>query len=88
MSNPLKFNARLKRVYRHTVHVRSPGDWTHFSSTFTAPKRNQFDYMFVTLYAYLPGEAAYDNVVLRKLTAKELKAHYRKHGRPKDKRLR
>ena len=87
-SNPQKFTARLKRVYRHTVHARAGGDWQHFSSTHAAPERHACDYMFVTLYAYLPGEASYDNVVLRKLTAKELKAHYREHGRPKSRRLR
>jgi len=87
-SNPWTFTTRLKRRYRHQVNVGKPGKWQHFSSTFAAQKRYQYDYMFVTLYAYLPGEAAYDNVVLRKLTSGELKAHYKERGRPRDKRLR
>ena len=87
-SNPLKLTARLKRCFRAQVNAKTPGQWTRFNKTFAPQKRYQFDYMFVTLYAYLPGEAAYDNVVLRKLTASELKAHRGKRGRPKDKRLR
>lgn len=87
-SNPMKLQTRLKRRFRHQVNAGKPGGWKHFSSTFAAQKRYQFDYMFVTLYAYLPGEAAYDNVVLRKLTSSELKAHHRERGKPRDKRLR
>jgi hypothetical protein len=87
-SNPLKFTHRLKRRFRKHINVNFPSDWKHFSATFAAQKRYAFDYMFVTLYAYLPGEASYDNVVLRKLTASELKEHYQRRGRPKDKRLR
>ena len=87
-SNPLKLTTRLKRRFRHQVNVEKPGDWQHFSSTFAPQERYQFDYMFVTLYAYLPGEAAYDNVVLRKLSARELEAHHRARGRVRDKRLR
>jgi len=87
-SNPMKLTARLKRRFRHQVNAGTPRDWKHFSSTFAPQKRYQFDYMFVTLYAYLPGEAAYDNVVLRKLSSRELKDHHRDRGRIKDKRLR
>lgn len=87
-SNPLKLTTRLKRRFRHHVNAETPRNWTHFSSTFAAQKKYGYDYMFVTLYAYLPGEAAYDNVVLRKLTAKELKDHHRERGGIKDKRLR
>lgn len=87
-SNPMKLTKRLKRVYRKQINCNKPAEWTHFAETFAPPKRSQFDYMFVTLYAYLPGEAAYDNVVLCKLTRSELKLHKLENPGPKDKRLR
>jgi len=87
-SNPLKLKTRLKRVFRKQVHAGSPGRWQRFSEQFAAPKRYEFDYMFVTLYAYMPGKAEYDNVVLRKLSRRELADYWRKKGEPKEKRLR
>jgi len=87
-SNPLKLKTRLKRVFRKQVHAGSPGQWQRFSEKFVPPKRYEFDYMFVTLYAYIPGRAEYDNVVLRKLTRRELADYRREKGEPKEKRLR
>ena len=87
-SNPLRLKTRLKRVFRKQVHPGSPGQWQRFSEPFAAPKRYEFDYMFVTLYAYMPGKAQYDNVVLRRLSQRELLEYRREKGEPKDKRLR
>ena len=87
-SNPLKLNSRLKRVFRKQVNPGSPGQWQRFSEPFAAPKRYEFDYMFVTLYAYMPGKAQYDNVVLRRLSQRELLDYWNERGEPKDKRLR
>jgi hypothetical protein len=87
-ANPLKQTIRLKRVFRKHIDAGTPAAWTHFSETFVAPDRYQFDCMYVSLYAYLPGEAAFDNVVLRKLTPAELATHKKANPGPKDKRLR
>ncbi|QNN23227.1 hypothetical protein HED60_13415 [Planctomycetales bacterium ZRK34] len=87
-SNPLRQTVRLKRVFRKHIDAKTPTTWTHFSETFVAPDRYAFDWMYVSLYAYLPGEAAFDNVVLRKLTPAELAAHRSANPGPKDKRLR
>jgi hypothetical protein len=78
-ANPWGQGTRLKRVFRKQVNAGKPVDWTCFSAQFIPPSRNQFDYMFVNLYAYLPGKAAYDSVVLRKLTKSEIRA-LRKDG--------
>ena len=86
-SNPLKQGVRLKRVFRKQVAAESPRTWTRFSEQFVPPKRYRFDAMFVTLYAYMPGEAAYDNVVLRKLSRAELAVYLKSTPQPKDPRF-
>lgn len=87
-SNPLRQSVRLKRVFRKHIDAGTPAAWTRFSEKFVAPDRYAFDCMYVSLYAYLPGEAAFDNVVLRKLTPRELAAFKAQNPGPKDKRLR
>lgn len=87
-ANPLKLSMRLKRVFRKQVHAGSPKQWQRFSEKLVPPKRYEFDYMFVTLYAYMPGEARYDDVVLRKLTQGELEAYVGARRKYKDKRFR
>ena len=87
-SNPLNQRTRLKRVYRKQVNAGAPTTWTRFKDRFVAPRHYQFDYMFVTLYAYLPGKAWYDNVVLRKLTRAEQTQYLQQHPGPKNRRLR
>lgn len=77
-SNVYDIPGRLKRVYRKQINCETPGNWKHFADTFAAPSEQYgFDYLMVNLYAFLPGEAAYDNVVLRKATRSEAAA-YRK----------
>jgi hypothetical protein len=87
-ANPFKQDVRLKRVYRKQVPAGRPRSWTRFSEKFTAPQRYQFDCMFINLYAYLPGEAAYRTVSLRQLTARELAAFRRENPGPRERRLR
>ncbi len=87
-ANPLKQKMRLKRVFRKQVNAGKPEDWRRYREPFVAPKRYEFDYMFVSLYAYLPGKAAYDNVKLRRLSAAELREYRKANPGPKDKRLR
>lgn len=73
--NPLEQQYRLKRVFRKHINADAPTQWERFTYKFAPPKRYEFDLMFVTLYAYLPGEAWFDNVVLRKLTPQETAAY-------------
>lgn len=71
-SNPLRQTTRLKRTFRKQVDVQNPGNWKHFAEGFVPPRGHEIDAMSVTLYAYYPkGEAAFDNVVLRKLSQRE-----------------
>ena len=46
-----------------------------------------FDYMSVKLYAYMPGEAWFDNVSLRAMTSSELRSFLSTKRKPKDKRF-
>jgi len=88
-SNPMKLKYFLKRGFRKHINAGSPNTWTHFSETFMPPERYaDVDYMFVSLYGYLEGECAFDNVVLRKLTPQERAAHIKANPGPKDDRLR
>ncbi len=93
-ANPLKQKVRLKRVFRKQVNVGRPTDLTIFGrdekrkGQFIPPERSRFDVMFVSLYAYLPGRAAFDDIVLRKLTRKEYAALKKLRPGPKDRRLR
>ncbi len=73
-ANPLGQTVRLKRVFRKQINAGTPTQWQRFGDRFLPPKRHEFDFMFVNLYAYLPGKAAYDRVVLRQLSAAETRA--------------
>lgn len=75
-ANVYNIPSRLKRVYRKQINCETPGSWKHFEDAFAAPSEQYgFDYLMVNLYAFLPGEAAYDNVVLRKATKREAEAY-------------
>lgn len=86
--NPLKLTTRLKRVFRKHINAGGTAEWKRYGEYFVAPQRSQFDYMFVTLYGYLPGEGAFDNVVLRQLSDKERAKFLEENPGPKDERLR
>jgi len=86
--NPMQIPVRLKRVYRKQINVGAPRQWERVEARFTAPRRYVFDYLMVNLYAYMPGEAAYDNVRLRQLTKRELARFLEDNPGPKDRRLR
>ena len=74
-ANPYGQTYRLQRVFRKQINIETPGAWQTFSQHFVPRKRYLFDVMFVTLYAYRPGEAAFDNVVIRQLGPAERHAH-------------
>jgi len=76
----------IERSYRAPVNCGSPSTWTRFSRDIVAPKRYRFDYMTVKLYVYLPGEAWFDNVAVRPMTARELRS-YLSRRKVKDKRF-
>lgn len=79
-SNPLKQTFRLRRNFRQSINAQTPGQWTTFREQFIPegrqvgenPDTKYSDVLIVNLYAYLPGEAAYDNVVIRRLTSAEV----------------
>jgi hypothetical protein len=88
--NPNKMTMRIKRTFREHLYIKSPGNWTTFKEQFLVPENKyRFDLMYVSLYAYgAKGEAGFDNVVLRKLSAAEVEAYKRENPPPKDERFR
>jgi len=65
------------------------GPWKRYRKEVVAPRRYRFEWMTVKLYAYMPGEAWFDNIHLRPMTRKELKAFVTtRNARIRDKRFR
>jgi len=87
-ADPHGHTHRLKRVFRKQINIGTPSTWQTFSQRFVPREGYAFDAMFVTLYAYHPGEAAYDNVVLRQLSPVERQAHLKQKKAAKETRLR
>ncbi len=77
---------RLDRTFRAQVNCGSPANWQSFSKEILAPKRYQFEFISVKLYAYMPGEAWFDNVAIRPMTPKEYD-DFVSSKKPKDKRF-
>lgn len=84
--DPAKPKDGLERSYRAHVNCGSPADWQTFTKEIVAPKRYQFDHISVKLYAYMPGEAWFDNVAIRPMTSKEYN-DFIATKKPKDKRF-
>ena len=76
----------LERSYRAHTNCGSPAAWKTFEDEIVAPKRYQFDYISVKLYAYMPGEAWFDDVSIVPMTAKELD-DFKSKKKVKDKRF-
>jgi hypothetical protein len=77
----------VERKYRCPVNCGSSPNWQHFTREFSPPKNYQIDFMSVKLYAYMPGEAWYDNVSLRLMTEKEMSQFLSSAPKAKDKRF-
>ncbi len=77
----------IERCYRAHIYAGSSATWKHYHQDFSPPKRYYFDFMVVKLYAYMPGEAWFDNVSLRPMTDKEMADHLAANSKPGDKRF-
>jgi hypothetical protein len=78
----------IDRIYRVNMEIGTPKQWQHFSRGFTPPKRYRFEWMHIKLYAYMPGEAWFDNVKLEKMTEVELREYLQqKQHKVKDSRF-
>lgn len=77
----------IERVFRAHVNCETSPRWKTYTKEFVAPERYQFDWMTVKLYAYMPGEAWFDNVVLVPMSAKEMRDYYKGKRDPKDSRF-
>ena len=82
-----KVKHALERIYRGHVNCGSPANWEHFTKEMVAPKRYKFEWISVKLYAYLPGEAWFDNIKIRPMTKNELAAYFVKKPKYKDRRF-
>jgi hypothetical protein len=62
------FFAGYSRIYRATIHVKSPkGLWSREARTIKPPKRFQPTHMMIKLYAFHPkGKVLFKNVFLRR----------------------
>jgi hypothetical protein len=77
----------LERKFRASVNCETSSSWKTYTKEFVAPEGYQFDWMSVKLYAYMPGEAWFDNVSLVPMTRDEMEEYYKKTRMPKDKRF-
>jgi len=77
---------RIERIYRGHVNCGSPGTWTAFTKELVAPEKYQFEYISVKPYAYMPGEAWFDDFSIRPMTTAEYEK-YMSERKPKDKRF-
>jgi hypothetical protein len=78
--------AAIEKSYRGHVNCGSPADWQTFTKDLIAPKRYEFDFITVKLYAYMPGEAWFDDVVITPMTPSEVE-EFRSKKQPKDDRF-
>jgi hypothetical protein len=92
--NPFGFTKPIRRAFRsHLYLAGKTGDrqWKSFSEQFVNMKnpRYHIDLMYVNLYGYMPSaEMVWDNIVLRKLSAQELKAYHANNPPAKEERFR
>ncbi|NQT20186.1 MAG: hypothetical protein HQ592_10820 [Planctomycetes bacterium] len=77
----------IEKCYRAQINFGSPGGWTRKSRIFMPPERYKVDFFQVKLYAYMPGEAYFDNVVLRPLSSYEANKWMSTRKKKKDKRF-
>ena len=85
--NPDGTKRPIERCFRAHVNCGGSSSWKTYTKDFAAPERYQFDWMTVKLYAYMPGEAWFDNVSLVAMTRKEMSDYYKGKRKPKDSRF-
>ena len=81
-------NSPIERIYRCHEYVASLSEPGSTSPTsLCRPSADQFDFMVVNLYGYMPGELWYDNVSVRPMTEKEMANYQSTTPKPADKRF-
>ena len=85
--DPSRTKSPVERCFRAHVNCTDTSSWKHFTKEFVPRKRYRFDFMSVKLYAYMPGEAWFDNVSLVPMTRAEMDQFLSKQKTPKDKRF-
>ncbi len=86
--NPYGMSRPLERKFRAQVNCKSSSSWKTYTKEFVAPERYQFDVLAVKLYAYMPGEAYFDNVVLQAMSRSEMREYYENKRKAKADRFR
>ena len=79
---------RIEKCYRKQINFGSPGGWTRKQENFMPPKRYEIEFLQVKLYAYMPGEAFFDNVVVRPLSPGEARQWLASQKDKKEKKFR
>jgi hypothetical protein len=78
----------IDRCYRRHIPCESPAAWTRFTNVILAPRRYRFEWMAVKLYAYMPGEAWFDDVTVTPLSPTEMDQELKKkRAKTKDSRF-
>ena len=77
---------QIEKTYRAHINCGG-GGWKTESKTFLPPPKYAFDYLQVKLYAYMPGEAWFDNIVVRPLMPAEAKTWLDAQKKKKDDRF-
>ncbi len=78
----------IEKCYRKQIPFGSPGGWKQKGEIFMPPPRYAIDMIQVKLYAFMPGEAYFDNVVVRPLSTYEAQKWLATRKKKKDKRFR
>ena len=77
----------IERIFRAHVNCSASSRWKTYTKEFAPPQRYEFDWMSVKLYAYMPGQAWFDDVSLKPMTRREFKAYLASKRAPKDNRF-
>jgi len=79
---------RIEKCYRKQLRLGTPGRWTRKQENFMPPKRYEIEFIQVKLYAFMPGEAYFDNVVVRPLSPGEARQWLASRKKKKEKKFR
>jgi hypothetical protein len=85
--DPDRTGKPLERIFRAHVNCSGDSSWKTYTKEFVAPERYQFDFLSVKLYAYMPGEAFFDDVALVPMSRSEMNEYYKNKREAKDPRF-
>jgi len=82
--DPYGIKHPVEKCYRAQVNCTGTSSWKTFTKEFVPPKRYWYDWASVKLYAYMPGEAWFDDVIVVPMTPGEMDRYMTSKRKPKD----